>query len=182
MSLIAANQLSMLDVKFVEQTSHQDRIYTENEEEASLTQIVIAQIEHDNNQRNKNAIKLSKEANEKNSLDKNRHLSKSNSIDIESSKNEEQTNIKLKLNVPFHLTNSEQEQQTCGDPIYDVPQSKSLANINTGANEEISLKNQHHIHMDNDFTYFYTSSPNIFINVYREEPIYDTPSTRSLAI
>lgn len=167
-----------------------------NREEASLTQIVIAQIEHDNNERNRKVIESTTarhfpqdDANWKSSLDKhqggqskNVQASAYRPIDA-AVKNTEQALIQHKLNVPLGQSKGDTaEEEEEEDPIYDVPPSKSLINLNSNADEEISLQKQHHIQVNSDLAYFHTSSPNIFLAVAQEESIYDTPSTRSLAV
>lgn len=183
--LLIVNHLSMGEEEFLEKGSPA-KAYSGNGEEASLTQIVIAQIEHDNNERNRKAIesphnrmRASRGTNGKDSLDRDRREQRlAKSIDGKAQNEEQQAAIKSKLNVPLNLTNGDKVSE---DPIYDVPPSKSLVNLSSEGDEETSLQKQHHIHVNSDLAYFHTSSPNIFLNVQQEESIYDTPSTRSLA-
>lgn len=188
-----------------------------NGEEASLTQIVIAQIEHDYKERSlqkeidwESKSHLSQPANATvhDSLD-NHHEDRAGGkgtadtpesivktvktaidraeaaspavVSMAKLQNTE-GDIKGKLSVPLGLVEAGQEASE--DPIYDVPPSKSLVNLSSTANddEEISLQRQHRIQVNSEHGYFHTSSPNIFLSVQEEDCIYDTPSTRSLAI
>jgi len=155
-------------------------------EEASLTQIVIAQIEHDNNRRNKKSLEwpqkgepASRGTSEKSSLDRNQHEQEEKSNKSTSASPHSSEHFKYKLDAPLDRGEGEKRSE---EPIYDVPPSKSLVNLNSSIDEGISLQKQHQIQVNGDQAYFHTSSPNIFLKVENEESIYDTPSTRSLAI
>lgn len=151
---------------------------------------MIAQIERDNNERNKKVIESTasrhfhqNDVSWQSSLDKHQSGQGANNAHVSrptfdsdangAAKNTKEQLIQHKLNVPLGISEGVSLEEE--DPIYDVPPSKSLINLNSNADEAVNLQKQHQIQVNNDLAYFHTSSPNIFLSVAQEESIYDTP-------